>query len=899
MAKRINKKVAFIGLVAVIFIAIGFMVVLFKLNRDPNKFIEDASAAYSSALEEQDPDVKTELFDKADRAYKNAYNSAKKDSLKIDILFRLVDLYKDMNSWNKVMGCWRKITDINPEHIEANFDILKYLYILADSGSDGLWSEILQKSSDMIEVVEEKGLSQQKIADYDPFPDIGKPNVKNLGDFLYLIRARAYFKASKTTTVSPEDVLDNAQADIQKVIDSDNANVEAYQILSEIYLAKANIERHRGNNAQVEQYKEAVNNLIRDCLKYADDNPRAHTYGLYSRMSINQNFEPDMSSDDKVEKFKSFEKEFVSFTQRFSDSAEAFASLASYYSKLDILPAREVDDNGQVHLFDKRANLEKTIKAIDQAVKLDSDNVGYMLFAAQSYHRRYSIYADSETQFKKDIATAIKLAEDALQLPDAQDTAGPLTITRRTNRFAILTFLAERYTEQILDKPDELTDQQIQQYTANLEQTVHDIEQLVGSGDDPVVIKWKGMLELVRGNNVFALKYLYSVYEQLSVAGNTDTFLAYRLSRYLRNTSEIGAVTRYLSSSIYKVRDGIPLFTPNTIVKTNPKAILEYAELLISQGRWAASEYPVSFDQAIGSYEYYFGADKSSRQLYIRALISEKPDDISAIEEEIEKADFESHTKNLLEISLTEAKIFSLQRRLEKINQTELQARLRDVEQADSNDIESNQSKEDLSQELQQIQLKLSGLVEKAVNDYHEEVELGSVLSVCRYYKKREKKDQMMNLIDRYVKANPGNDVARLNMKIFAEPDISKIPTDRFKELQEESIAEITDPFKRLIGLGIFYSNQKDRLSDAKEQFEAVLQQTSAQSTDDIEKDARRIAVSGLLELAIKEDVNDIQLAKEMAQIAVAEDIDCQGLPDESIEPGDIEKLCDTSLQQI
>ena len=87
-----------------------------------------------------------------------------------------------------------------------------------------------------------------------------------------------------------------------------------------------------------------------------------------------------------------------------------------------------------------------------------------------------------------------------------------------------------------------------------VEQYVYHIEQIMGSGDDPQIIKWKGMLDLAKGDRDAAIKKLLRTYEQFKGTGKKDPLLSYTLAKIFENSSEIGAVTEYYVSSIGKPR---------------------------------------------------------------------------------------------------------------------------------------------------------------------------------------------------------------------------------------------------------------------------------------------------------------------------------------------------------
>ena len=58
--KRLNKKIALIGSIAVLVILVGLLYVIVQLSRDPDKFITDGDAALQLARDETDEEAKEE-----------------------------------------------------------------------------------------------------------------------------------------------------------------------------------------------------------------------------------------------------------------------------------------------------------------------------------------------------------------------------------------------------------------------------------------------------------------------------------------------------------------------------------------------------------------------------------------------------------------------------------------------------------------------------------------------------------------------------------------------------------------------------------------------------------------------------------------------------------------------
>ena len=102
------------------------------------------------------------------------------------------------------------------------------------------------------------------------------------------------------------------------------------------------------------------------------------------------------------EQFKALEPEYLALVEKFNSDAKAHSALAAFYASLGY------------------KNFDKAIAQIDKAIELDKENVGYAITAAGLYYRKFSIYGEKAALHK-----AIQIAQEALQLPDAQETKGP------------------------------------------------------------------------------------------------------------------------------------------------------------------------------------------------------------------------------------------------------------------------------------------------------------------------------------------------------------------------------------------------------------------------------------------------------------------------------------------
>ena len=121
------------------------------------------------------------------------------------------------------------------------------------------------------------------------------------------------------------------------------------------------------------------------------------------------------------------------------------------------------------------------------------------MLTASYHYRKFSIYGDVPALNK-----AIELTEKALTLPGAQDRPGPPQFAQRINRLSLCSLLGKCCVERILTLPK--SDPTREGLLARLEKAVHEIGQIRGSGEDPEVVKWQGMLDLAKGQTGKAVR---------------------------------------------------------------------------------------------------------------------------------------------------------------------------------------------------------------------------------------------------------------------------------------------------------------------------------------------------------------------------------------------------------
>jgi len=864
--KRLNKKVALIGSIVFLLFVLAIIVVFFHLDRDPDKFIKDGDAAWLA-----------KDYKKAQRDYLKAHRFAKTGSLRKEILFKLADVYIQTGQWPKVRGCWEQIINIDPENIEARLGRLKYIYIVADNYASvgrnvsGAWQEVQSQTAELIEVIEDKGLLMSDKAEWEPSLGMQEDKLQHatsqrIGPYLYLLRGRAAFELVKMGAVTtPDELLDHAISDLEKVKELDPNNVDAYSCLAKAAIEKGEILASRGNLQEREKAAKRANELLQRAVMVADNVPKAHINLLTRKLTLAH------TSDSKLKKeqIKSLEPEFLLLVNKFPSSSEAFATLSRFYSIYSVYSVysdRQSTRGGAI--------LDKAIKAAEKAIELDKDNVDYAINAENLYYRKSSVYGQ-----KSEISKAIEIAKNAVELPVAQDMVGPRSFANRMNRFLLYSFLANCYIEQILEPSEGVTESQIELWLTDAEQAVHEIEQIFGSGEDPQVAKWQGMLELAKGNTDLAVRKLYAAYEQIK-ASNTpeqrDAQLSYILAKVFLDTSEVGAAIEFLTSAL---EAGIELI--------KPEAILDYLEVLGRVDMWSyvlSSANPYN----LKSFEQKFGPSRMSRTLRIKALIGTNR--IYEAEEELAKLEQNSLDVIKLNLVLVQAKIRQIRAALAK-NSAEKESTfgLDQAEQWEQQKHVSDAADKLMQADLDNYRQLQFELVQKLLITEPNSVEETSVSAVCGSYIAQGQTDKASDLVNRFLYCFPDSPAFLFYKQLLSEPDPRNVSQQRRREIEEQVLMNIADPLSQAVKLGIFYWRENEpekaieKLSKALEMkteppfFLAKARTGTGPLSEPTEKtNLKHIAVNHLFEIAIQ--MEDWKLAEKTIEIARRENLDdCQG----------------------
>jgi len=844
MAKRkLNKKVALVGSAILVLVIVGAIWVILSLSKDPQKSLDEAEAA---VLEKD--------YDRAVSRYMEAFGRAKTNELREEILLRLVDVSIEAGRWEQLVKYWSTVITINSRSAKARYGRLKYLYIVAEGGRSGsVWQQVEKDATEFLEMAEEKGLLSENVSQWDVFVTAGEePESQSLGVYLYLVRARATLELAMLGAVANKDeALAQVMADLEQVKAIEPKNIEAYRYLAGAVVEKGKLDAERGLFSERDKAAVEAKTLLEEAVKIAPENPLSHINLLKLKLVFAQR-EPQAK-----EEIKALEPEYTSLVRDFPSSAEAYIALSEYYSAMAIYSLSDVG----------LASLDKAIDAVEKAVELEPENVDHVINAMHLHDRKFSVYNEPEN-----LRRARELVKKGLGLPGAQEKPGPWDFLNKMNRYRLYSFLAKISIHEVLEPTETRSESQTKEWLANAEEAVHEIEQVFESGQEPQVIKWRGMLELAKGQRKSAVKKLYAAYEQIKTLKPSKppwardpqfADLCYLLAKVFENTSETGAVAEFLTSSLH-----------SGISSIAPEVRLDYVEAILKFGMWSdAIEHIDVFERWLAPserstllrIEVYIGAGEFDKAT--KALAARPENDPNTIR---------------LSLSLVNA----------KIKQTQLSlARLENQEFLDVafNGLVTDVGDESSAENLVAIRKELNGykglkvqLVNKLLPVEPDSVTSKTVVEACSHLVGQGSVDRAKKLIDQFLGYFPEDTKALIYKQTLLEPKPASISKERLVEIEEAVLSNIADPAKRNLRLGIFYrrQNESDKaIAALKKALEIQPPKETAKTwflSREDEESPRFLAVGHLFDIAIEK--KDWDLAGQGVEIAREEDLDgCDG----------------------
>jgi len=814
--------------------------VILRLNRDPAPFIADGDAAWAARD-----------YESARENYSRAYNFADTPEMKVDLLFKLCDVYRETNQWDKVLACWDTIVTTDLGNVKAHLGRLKYFYILADSlgvagrSTSGYWEEILSRARKAMSVVETAGLSSARRTDWEPSFGAVKDGgwsrgAATLGPHLHFVRGRAALElAGMGAVTSPAELLEEARGDLEEARKLDPNNAQVYHYLAQVFAEKGKLAASASNRTEQAAAEKQADAILADAVRAAPDAPEAHIHVLARKVAVVQ----QGTIAAARERMRSLESEYEDLTRRFASSPQAFAAKAQFYSYF----AAYLD---RASAADK---LDKAIAAAEQAGSLDPGNAEYAILAAGYQYRKSSIYANASS-----LQEAIDLTAKALELPDAQDTPGPTQIARRVNRFSLCSLLARCCVERILSLGE--SDPAREPLLARAEAAVREIRQIQGGSDNPETVKWQGMLELAKGNVGKAVQSLYAAYQQIRAANlpeQRDPFLSQTLAMIFKDSSETGAVIDFLGTALN-----------SGILHTKPDTLLDYADALLRAG---------SYDtviNAVDSFEERFGEDGRSRVLRVKALIAKGH--VTEAEEAVAR------------LNPGDPKVISLHLDLLRAKTAQLMGAIRQERAiAGSIPIGAEAGKDSeavtaMTAELLRYHQREADLMQQLLRTDPAVVEDQHVVRLCESLFEQGDVGTIRTLADAVLRQSPDSLGSLYYKRLLAEPDPRNCSEVRRAEIREQTTRSLSDPLRRSLELGLFH-RQAGQTERAVAEWRNVLDATASQGAQDMPVylkirniSPRHVAAGYLFDLA--RDQENWKLAEEIVALAKKDNLDdCGG----------------------
>lgn len=838
MARRLNKKVALIGSVFFMLFVVAVVLVVLHLSRSPEYFIEDGDAA----LEAGD-------YKKAEKSYLRAKSRADDDELRVEMLHKLIDIYLETEQWPPARGCWQGVIQIEPDNIPIRYVQLKYYYVVADSGAGGLWRDVEVQASELLEIVEREGLLDEPISQWElpiyekvgiTHPSFTAPGkAQRIGPYLYTIRGRAKLNVAQSGGVTnPERMLDEAIADLKKALELDPAGVPASLYYAQAVITKGQLLASRGSFEQRElALKESIQ-ILRDAVKASPQDPRGHIHLLLTEMRANA---PQQPTRDWL---KQYEQRYLELVEKFPSEPQVYAALSNFYN------SRGPD------------YIDKAVEVIETARKLAPNNATYSFSAANLRYMRFSISGG-----RSDLDSAISILKEYVDSPAVQETSGPRQIRNINNKARLYSYLATIYIEQLLASDGVETDAQKQQWIAESEKAVHELEQVFGSGENPQVMKWQGMLDLVKGNRNDGIRKLYAAYEQLKASGQVGSQLAYILAKSFENTKELGAANEFWAAAL-RLRPEDRGDRQGSIDRRKPTALLDCAQL------WLKLRNTNGVLNVVNYFESLYGANSRSKQLKVAALI--ETGDIDKAQEELEQAELDEPNDIKFKIRLALRRVRDADVALKKqqlgvetdqalLSPTSEQEPVR--EPVDSDKLRAQREKD---YEL------ITALIRKLLAVEPNSVPDSLIVQICNYHKERGQADQAEQFARQFLVHFPENINVRLFLEMFAA---GPNPSEEFvTELNYKVRNQITNPKERSVSLGLYYLIKNDP-NKALEQFMAVIEPYLKDVEAQPQKEFTKYEHSALAHLTdLSMQLKDWPLAQKITQLARVRNLDgCQG----------------------
>ena len=561
MAKKLNKKVAVIGIVFLVLIVLGGAALAWRqfYHRDPERNLEIARQAAA------DGD-----YERAEKAFGRAYAFGKSDAFKIDRLFEMAEFHLIHNeqheaNWPKAVSCWRTVLNIAPKNVPARQKMLQYFYDMADSGTTAAWKNVHDDAKELIEIDKAKG------------EEVDTKLLEAFGRACLSI-------AQQGGTTNRKEFLDQALSSFETLVQQEPGTASHYSYLADAILLEGVLTEQSGVMGAGQKAQTAALEKLDEAITKADDKAEAQATRFGFDLQLVGN------DPNGVEALRAKMEDFMKGT---SPSPRFLTILSQAYE----LPGNS----------DAKSELNRAIEAAQQARRLAPDEFEYGYRMALLLYRKGSAFGDEAA-----MADAIALVEELKKSPQAQDVPGPRQGRNLAYRNALNVFLVERYLDKAFAHPEEA-----ETWTQKAEPLINQIRQYFGgSSEHRVVQQWEGILALAKGKQDAGVRLLYRAYEQAKAQdapdqpSTIDPALCVALARVAQQEGQIGLQREFLEKA---------LRNRTRIVLSKPSLLLDYAELI------ARFQTPQTWQQVailVNGYQQRYGANEQSKILFTNAALA-------------------------------------------------------------------------------------------------------------------------------------------------------------------------------------------------------------------------------------------------------------------------------------
>ena len=562
MAKKLNKKVAIIGIVllALMIMAGGSLLVYRHIRRDPDRALK----LHYAALEEGD-------YIEAEQQLGRAYAFGETDEYKIERLFELADFHLIQNAehepdWRKAMGCWNQVITIDPENSKARRELLDYFYQAADAGSPQAWRSVEEQASELIEIAQSAGQE----------PDT----------FLLTANAKALLSmARRGETTNRRELLNESLEILNQLLEKEPQNVEYYQLMAEASELEGELNALDGMLNAKENADEKAIGLLEEAIEKSEDKATAVANLMLYKLQTMPANDPNALEALRAE-------------------LEQARNEVTPNDKLWLVTSIAYEAQGKAGA---EAEINQAIEAIRRAHELDPDNFEYVLRLSRLMARKGNAFDDEAA-----LADAFQIAEEALSMDAVQDVPGPLQGRNANYRFALNAYLSDLYLQKALTAREMDRLDEAEEYTQKAQARVDEITNAMGTTENPTAQKYLGLIALAQGQRDKGIRLLYETYEQSKAldqpgeASNVDALVCVVLAREAEQENQVGLRAEFLQTA---------MSSRQRYMLQQPQLLLDLAEVINELRNFRG--WATAAEQLVLNFQNRYGANEQSRRLLI------------------------------------------------------------------------------------------------------------------------------------------------------------------------------------------------------------------------------------------------------------------------------------------